>query len=502
MGIGIWVLGDQLSKDNAALLPFHEQDKRPPVILIEALDHVHKRPYHRQKLILIWSAMRHFHQMLRGDDWPCTYYKTAPNFTEPLLEWIKSKGVTELRIMEPSDRVFAQAIQDLQLPCEVILIPNNQFLWTKEEFLNWAKTRKRLILEHFYRASRRRLGILMDGDKPTGGSWNYDKFNRQPPKLGLSPPPDIEFLPDSITRKVIQTVEEIDGPRFGRAQPFCWGVTHQQAEAALSNFIENRLPVFGPFEDAMLAHHSSLYHSMLSPYLNIGLLNPLPVVKMAEAAYQERNLELPSVEGFIRQIIGWREFMHGFHHYVTPEYSQLNFFNHTRILPDFFWNGMTKMQCVSKVIEQIIQTGYAHHIQRLMVLANFMLISGIQPQTCKEWFHSVFIDAYDWVMQTNVLGMGVFADGGQLATKPYAASARYINRMSDYCALCEYSPKLRIGAGACPFNFFYWDFLIRHKVKLQSFRQMNLMFRHLDRIPLKERQAIQLEAKQWWSLQT
>ncbi|MBO1059124.1 MAG: cryptochrome/photolyase family protein [Dolichospermum sp. JUN01] len=496
--IGIWILGDQLSLQQSALKSCHHRINTP-VIFIESLQHIQIRSYHRQKLVLIWSAMRHFAAELAQLKYAVTY-KIATDFQTSLQEWIQVNQITELRVMIPNDQPFTQIIQNLQLPCPIILIPNNQFLWSKEEFANWAKSRKRLLMEDFYREGRRRFQILMEDKQPIGGQWNLDKENRQPPKGKLHPPPAQWFTPNAITLDVIDKVNSLSHLTYGEIEPFYWGVNRQQALEILDWFIQHRLSDFGTYQDAMITGEQTMWHALISPYLNIGLLQPLEVIQAAETAYKQHQLPLNSVEGFIRQVLGWREYMYGIYHFVDAEYAEKNWFLHTQPLPEFFWTGETKMNCLHQIITQIKSTGYAHHIQRLMVLSNFALIAGISPQAVENWFHAVFIDGYDWVMQTNVIGMGLFADGGVLASKPYAASANYINKMSDYCKSCVYNHKERIGKNACPFNFFYWDFLDRHRQKLQTQGRMSLILKHLDKMSSEELQSIHQQAENWWNL--
>ncbi|ARV60512.1 cryptochrome/photolyase family protein [Nostocales cyanobacterium HT-58-2] len=502
MTIGVWILGDQLWVEQAALQSCCAMEKIP-VIFIESLRHVQVRPYHCQKLVLVWSAMRHFAEELRQLGYPVTY-KLAEDFETPLQEWVQENQITELRVMTPNDRPFTQMIQKIaetkdfsSLHCKITLIHNNHFLWSVEEFKTWAKSRKRLLMEDFYREGRRRFQILMEGDKPVGGQWNFDKDNRQPPKGKLNTPPAKWFEPDEITQEVIAYVKSLSFPLYGDIEPFRWGVTRSQALQVLDWFIKNRLPDFGPYQDAMVTGEETMWHSMLSPYLNIGLLHPLEVIQAAQKAYHQNQLPLNSVEGFIRQVLGWREYMHGIYQYVSADYPENNWFNHTQLLPEFFWTGETQMNCLHQILTQLQRTGYAHHIQRLMLLSNFALIAGISPQAVENWFHATFIDAYDWVMQTNVIGMGLFADGGILASKPYAASGNYVNKMSDYCKACTQNPKERIGKNACPFNFFYWDFLDRHRNKLQSQGRMSFILGHLDRISQEELETIRQQAREW-----
>jgi deoxyribodipyrimidine photolyase-related protein len=497
MSIGIWVLGDQLWTEQAALKSCEPKRSNTPVILIESLYYAKQRHYHRQKLVLIWSAMRHFAKELRDRGWSVTY-EIADDFEVPLKAWVKTNNITELRVMAPNDRPFAQMIESLSLSCKITLVHNNHFLWSKEDFQEWAKSQKSLLLENFYREGRRRFDVLIEGNKPVGGQWNFDKQNRKPPKGKLNTPDALWFEPDRTTQAVIDWVKSQDFPAYGEVEPFRWAVTRQQALQVLDFFIQYRLPNFGPYQDAMLTGEETMWHSMLSPYLNIGLLQPEDAIAKVQKAYYEKKLDLTSVEGFIRQVLGWREYMHGVYHYVDNDYGKRNWFNHTQPLPQFYWDAeKTDMNCLRQILMQVQRIGYAHHIQRLMVLNNFALIAGISPFELEEWFHAAFIDAYDWVMQTNVIGMGQFADGGILASKPYAASANYINKMSDYCGSCVYKQQERTGEQACPFNFFYWDFLARHRDQLKSQGRMSLTLRHLERLSPEELKKIRQEAIEW-----
>ncbi len=497
MGVGIWVLGDQLWQGQSAVAA-HEQNKiSTPIILIESLAHAKERRYHKQKLILIWSAMRHFAKELEADGWSVTY-ETAETFEAPLQKWVEQSNIDELHVMEPADRPFSDFLEEIQLSCDLVQAPNNHFLWSTQEFEDWATSRKSLLMESFYREGRRRFNILMNDKKPVGETWNFDKENRKPPKGKISPPEPLTFAPDSITQAVIDLVEAADYPTFGESEGFAWAVTREQALAVLDDFVSDRLTTFGPYQDAMVTGEDTMWHALLSPYLNTGLLQPMEVIDTVASAYEADNsLPLNSVEGFIRQILGWREYMRGIYNHVDEDYPSRNYFEHNQSLPDFFWTGDTKLNCLHQTIDSVKRTGYGHHIQRLMILSNFSLISGLSPQAVEDWFHAAFIDAYDWVMQTNVIGMGLFADGGLLATKPYASSANYVNKMSDYCKGCEYDQKARIGDNACPFNFFYWDFLDRHREKLSSQGRMNFILKNLDRMSEEELNEIRQKAKDW-----
>ena len=495
--IGIWILGTQLSLEQAALKSCETEKEKTPVIMIESQEYAAQRPYHQQKLVLVWSAMRHFAATLQAAGWTVTY-EVASDFITPLKVWVEAQGITELRIMMPNDRAFSDFIQQLDLDCTISFVPDNHFLWSKEDFQDWISNRKRILMEDFYREGRKRFDVLMEGKKPIGGNWNFDQENRKPPKKNLNPPSPLNFPPDTLTQGVMEEVKALSSATYGEIDNFNWGVTREDAQQVLSYFIEFELPNFGTYQDAMVTGENTLWHSLLSPYLNLGLLHPWEVIAAVETAYQEQDFPLNSVEGLIRQILGWREFLHSIYHWVDDDYGQRNWLDHTQPLPAFFWDSsQTEMNCLKQVLQQVEKTGYAHHIQRLMVLSNFALVFGVSPQELKDWFHAAFIDAYDWVMETNVIGMGQFADGGVFASKPYASSANYINKMSDYCADCRYNPRQRSGEEACPFNFFYWDFIARQRDRLQSLGRMNLVLANLRKIDPEELAQMQGLAKQW-----
>ena len=501
MTIGIWILGDQLSLKNTALQSCLNEKSTTSIIFIESIDHVKTRPYHKQKLAFIWSAMCHFAEELKQDNWQVDY-QISDSFIEPLTKWIKQNQVSELRVMTPNDRPFLKLINSLNLPCDLKCYPNINFLWQPEQFQTWAKSRKRLILEDFYREGRKRWNILLtDNQKPEGGKWNLDKQNRKPPKRNLSVPKPLFFEIDEITQKVIDKVSKLSDLKiqtYGKIDRFLWGVTRKDALQVLDHFIQTRIDNFGTYQDAMVTGEEYMWHSLISPYINVGLLQPLEVIKKVEQAYYDRDLPLNSVEGFVRQVLGWREYMYGIYHYVDEDYFDSNWFDHHSPLPEFFWNSdKADMNCLHQVLKQTENTGYAHHIQRLMILSNYGLVAGISPQQLENWFHSAYIDAYDWVMQTNVLGMGQFADGGLLASKPYASYGNYIKKMSDYCGNCKYNHKTRSEGDSCPFNYLYWDFLIRHEEKLRTQGRMNLVLSHLKKMSSEESQKIQALANKW-----
>ncbi len=486
------MLGDQLSAQQAALKALAPSQAR--VVLIESRSVLHQRRYHRQKLVLVWSAMRHFTAELQDQGWTVDHL-VADSFSEALQGWISTHGIAELHLMEPAERPFRAAIVGLPLGIPLVWHRSNAFLWSREAFGDWARPYKQLRMELFYREGRKRFGVLMGDDgQPMGGQWNFDQANRKPPPRGLAAPAPLRFEPDAITRAVMGRVEQLDGLP-GDTSPFAWAVTRSQALAVLEHFIATRLDGFGPFQDAMVSGQPTLWHALLSPYLNLGLLHPLEVIQRLEQAGLERGTPLASLEGVIRQILGWREYTHGLYWWFGPDYPQRNHFGADRPLPVWLEQlGGSGMACIDTVLGELKATGYAHHIQRLMVLANYGLIAGLDPQAFTAWFHRMFIDGYDWVMQTNVIGMGLFADGGLLASKPYAASGNYINRMSTYCKGCRYNPKQRSGPTACPFNALYWDFLARHAETLRRNPRMGLVMKQLEKIPDDELVAIRAAA--------
>ncbi len=373
------------------------------------------------------------------------------------------------------------------------MLEDDRFVATHAEFRAWAEGRKQLRMEYFYREMRRKTGLLMDGDQPEGGKWNYDAENRKPAKSDLFMPTPMRTDPDAITIDVLGLVTRRFDNHFGDLEPFWFGVTRAHAEAALDHFIEVALAKFGDYQDAMLEGEKFLYHSLLSLYINAGLLDPLDVCKRVEDAYQAGEAPLNAAEGFIRQIIGWREYVRGIYWLKMPDYVDENFFGNTRALPDFYWTAETDMACLRAAISQTKEEAYAHHIQRLMVTGNFALLAGIDPKQVHEWYLAVYADAYEWVELPNTLGMSQFGDGGVLGSKPYASSGNYINKMSDHCKGCSYSVSQKTGDGACPFNPLYWDFLHRNRDKLAGNPRMAQMYRTWDRMSA-DKQADYLES--------
>ena len=445
--------------------------------------------HHRKKLIFLFSAMRHFAKELEQQGWTVEYITlndetNTGSFTSEIKRAIKRHDISQLRMCEPSEYRVLNIVKswedELSLPTTIM--PDHRFISNQNEFAAWAESRKQLRMEFFYRDIRRKTNLLMDGDKPEGGKWNYDSENRKPAKDDLFMPKPLRFKPDSITQEVIEMVKAEFPNRFGNADDFFFAVTRDGAKEALEYFIENVLPRFGDYQDAMLTGEPFLYHSLLSMYLNVGLLGPMEICEAVEAAYRDGRVPINAAEGYIRQIIGWREYVRGIYWLKMPDYLEENALTATRDLPEFYWTGETDMHCLSEAIGQTKEHAYAHHIQRLMITGNFALLIGVDPKQVHEWYLAVYIDAFEWVELPNTLGMSQFGDGGLLGSKPYASSGAYINRMSNYCKSCKYNVKERIGENACPFNSLYWHFIDRNKDALSGNNRMSMPYRNLAKM--------------------
>ncbi|WP_322822951.1 cryptochrome/photolyase family protein [Chloroflexus sp.] len=480
----VWILGDQLSPHHPGLVAGRR------VVMIESLARLNQRPYHRRKLVLIISAMRHYADELRAAGYEVDL-RSAPDFRSGLRDHIATFGVRHLICMaaaEYATRQFQQRLEH-ELGIPVTILPNSLFLVER-----YPPARSPALMEPFYRAMRRQTALLIEQDgEPTGGVWNLDHENRRRYD-GRPVPVPVRFPADEITQQVIADLVRSCPNAIGSADDFDLPVTRAQALVALDDFIAQRLADFGPFEDAMSADHDLLFHSQLSPLLNIGLLDPLETATAAIESYHAGKAPLASVEGFVRQIIGWREYIYYRYWELMPDLLSANAWRAERPLPGWYWNGETRMRCLSCVIKRVLRSDYCHHIERLMVLCNFALLVGIRPQEVNAWFLECYIDAYEWVVTPNVIGMGLNADGGRIATKPYIASAAYIDKMSDYCRGCFYDRKARTGPRACPFNTLYWHFLIVHEATLRANPRLGPAVLGLRRIAEAERQAIMAQA--------
>ena len=497
------ILGDQLSPTLSSLVDLDPQNDL--ILMCEVRSEATYVKHHKKKIAFVFSAMRHFAAELSDKEFNVHYVKyDDPNNTGSLLgevaRIVAQNAVTEVVVTAPGEYRLQTELAgwSAELNLTVTIKDDDRFLCTADEFAKWAKGRKQLRMEFFYREMRRKYSVLMDHDGPIGGQWNFDAENRKPPKSGLDVPDTYRAQSDDITQEVMALVEAHFPDHFGDLFPFHFAVTRDQALDALDQFITKRLKMFGDYQDAMIQDEPWMYHSHIGFYLNCGLLNPLECVERAQAAYHKGTAPLNAVEGFIRQILGWREYVRGIYWLKMPDYKSANFLEAKRPLPDFYWTADTQMNCMGQCITETKQNAYAHHIQRLMVLGNFALIAGLDPDEVNNWYLLVYADAYEWVELPNVTGMILFADGGQLASKPYAASGAYINKMSNYCGSCNYKPTVKNGPTACPFNYLYWDFLGRNDGKLRGNPRMGFMYKTLDRMDDEKRQAIQDDSNRFF----
>jgi len=484
----ILVLGDQLNPNSAAFDGFDQaQDAVWMAEVASESTHVWT---HKARIALFLSAMRHYRDQLAKRGVTVHYrqlddHGNLGDFAAELQAAVKKHRPRALVLVEPGEwrvkSLFEQTASDLGLALD--LRPDRHFICSRDEFAEHASGRRQLRLEYFYRELRRRLDVLMENGEPVGGKWNYDAENRRGlPKTGpvdLKPPK--RFRPDATTKQVLELVESRFADHPGQLARFDWPVSPRHAKQALDDFIEHRLARFGDYQDAMWTDEPYLFHARISTALNLKLLDPRDVIHSAEAAYRAGVAPLNAVEGFIRQVLGWREFVRGVYWLHMPEYLERNRLQATAPLPSFYWTGDTDMNCLRQAIGQTLERGYAHHIQRLMVTGLFSLLLGVDPQAVHEWYLAVYVDAVEWVELPNSLGMSQFADGGVMASKPYVATGKYIQRMSNYCGGCRYDPAAATGEHACPFTTLYWDFLARHKRLLAANPRMSLQVKNLDR---------------------
>ena len=493
----VLVFGDQLTWRRGPVAA----DPDESVLLIESTSFAERHPYHPHKLTLVFSAMRHFRDALR-ERGRTVWYRQCETFEDGIAANLSAHPGDDLVAMRPASHGAGDRLRDLVTAHggSLELVDNDLFLCAPATFDDWAADRSEFTHEAFYRFMRRRTGYLMDGDDPIGGQWNYDEENRETPPAGYDPPSPPRFEPDALTRETESWVAEtFDGgyeePPYGGAwanpEPFRWPVTRAEALTALDAFVTDRLPEFGPYQDAMVEGEWALDHALLSPALNLGLLHPAEVVEAAIERVDDPEVPRNSLEGFVRQVLGWREFVRHAYRVGMPDLVEANRLDATAALPECYWTGDTDMACLADAVEGVRKRGYSHHIQRLMVLSNFALLYGVEPRELNRWFHAAYVDASHWVTTPNVIEMGLFA-GDLFATKPYAASANYVDRMSDYCDGCAYDPDETVGEGACPFNALYWDFLDRNEGDLRENHRMGLVYHHLDdkdREPIRERAA-------------
>lgn len=495
----ILVLGDQLDINSGALR--HLDKSTDQVIMIESK---HESDYvwsHKAKIAIFLSAMRHFAQDLIAQQIPLIYLKESHlTIQDALRAQLIEKSATHLICTEPGEWRLKQAIENLarELNLHLEMREDEHFYCSHPEFRDWVADKKELRLEYFYRYMRKKHHVLMDADsQPIGGQWNFDDQNRKPYSKngpGLINEP-LAFPADDVTREVLAFVGREYPDHPGSLDHFVWPVTRAQALLALDHFVNERLPSFGMYQDAMWKETPFGWHSILSTSLNLKLLNPREVISSVLNAYQKHGLDLATVEGFIRQIIGWREFVRGIYYLDMPQMAQANFYQHQRALPNWYWTGETRMNCMKDTVGQTLKYGYAHHIQRLMITGNFALLAEVLPQQVSDWYLAIYVDAIEWVELPNVAGMALFANGGRFTSKPYIASGAYVKRMSNYCDRCSYKPEVRYGEQACPMTTLYWNFLIKHRDAFNQNPRTRLMTANLSKISIEDQANIQDHAK-------
>ncbi|PWE18021.1 cryptochrome/photolyase family protein [Marinicauda salina] len=497
------VLGDQLTRDIASL---RDLDPEADLVVMAEVDtEATYVRHHKKKIAFVFSAMRHFAAELEAEGVRIAYTRiddpdNTHNLRGEVARALEPGGFDEVVAVEPGEYRLREEMESwpgaLGVPVQVRR--DDRFICSRERFDAWAEGRKRLTMEYFYREMRRETGLLMEGDEPAGGRWNFDHDNRQALPTGIDIPERPAVAPDAITREVLDTVADRYADHFGDLEPFGYAVASADAEAQLDWFVAHALPRFGDYQDAMAEGEAFLFHSVLSMYLNAGLLDPMAVCRVAEQAWRDGEAPINAVEGFIRQVLGWREFVRGIYWRFMPGYLERNHLAATRPLPDFYWTGETDMACVADVVRTTRKHAYAHHIQRLMVTGNFALLAGVDPAEVNAWYLAVYADAYEWVEAPNTHGMALYADGGLMATKPYAAGGAYIDRMSNHCAGCAYSVKAKTGETACPFNYLYWNFLIENEDRLRDNHRLGMIYNTLDRMSAEKRSAVRADARRFF----
>jgi deoxyribodipyrimidine photolyase-related protein len=495
----LFIFNDQLSHSLHSLrLANMDNDI---IVFCEAHEEATYVKHHQKKIAFLWAAQRHFAQELAENGYRIEYikynYQSINSIEDALERVIKKFSPQQIIITEPSEWRLLTKTQKWhqQFSIPVKTLSDDRFLTSITEFKTWAQGKKQLRMEYFYRHMRKKYNILLNQDgTPIGGQWNYDLENRRPIKGKLQVPKRISHKKSSILNDVLQLVEENFTTHFGILRPFHYAITREQALQELEHFISIILPNFGTYQDAMQINEPYLYHSLLSSYLNAGLLLPLEICKFAEKAYHDKTAPLNAVEGFIRQILGWREYVRGIYWHYMPDYADMNFFAANKPLPAFYWHGRTNMRCLAEAINHTREHAYSHHIQRLMVTGNFALLAGLDVKEVQEWYLMVYSDAFEWVEMPNTLGMALFGDGGLMASKPYAASGKYINRMSNFCQNCQFDPDQTTGPKACPFNALYWDFIARNYDKLNNNQRLRYVLSTWNKFPPSKQQQIRFAA--------
>ncbi len=497
------ILADQLT---ATLPLITEAAATDILLLVEVMEEATYVPHHPKKIAFLFSAMRHFAAELAAAGRTVRYVKlddpaNTGSFDGEVARALEETNAEALALMEPGEWRVLEKFKHWQntLGVPVTIYEDSRFFCSVAGFRQHATGKKQLRMEFFYREMRRQTGYLMEGDQPLGRKWNYDTENRGAYDGAIPPPVLPTTVPDAITQEVLGLVAARFGHHFGRLEGFRFGVTRAEALAQLEHFIQHRLPYFGQYQDAMVQGQPYMFHALISMYLNCGLLVADEVCAAAEAAYHAGEAPLAAVEGFIRQVLGWREYVRGIYWLNMPHYATRNFLGAKNPLPKWFWSGDTKMNCLHQAITETRDNAYAHHIQRLMVIGNFALLAGLNVEEVCAWYLMVYADAYEWVELPNTLGMALYGDGdsglGSMASKPYAASGAYINKMSNYCQHCHYQVAQKEGAGACPFNRLYWGFLIQHQEKLRGNMRLVYPYATLNKFSAERRAGLAAEAR-------
>lgn len=490
----VFILHDQL---NLTVWPEFILEEKPLLIFMESRKKGSEIPHHKKKAVYVLSSMRHFALECQNKGFDVLYHSTSGHFNDGLIT-ILEEFEGEICFMTPSEWDSRSRLREVMdnHPGRVQEIPNRFFIADADEWVHKIEPGYRM--EYFYREMRRKTGFLMNNDQPEGGEWNYDEQNRETLSEDQIIPDLLHFEPDSITKEVMEMIEEYFPDSFGSTEKFVYAICREDALRVLNQFIDERLDLFGPYEDAMKEGESKLFHSQMSLYMNNGLLLPQEVCERAIYAYEEGTVRLNSVEGFIRQIIGWREFVRIYYEAMMPNVRESNHFGFTEKLPEQFWTGKTTLKCMEESIKPVLDEGYSHHIQRLMILSNFSNLTETDPRELNHWFWFAYVDAYEWVVLPNVLGMSTFADGGILASKPYISSGNYIKKMSDYCKNCEYSVTKKTGENACPFNYLYWNFVNKQRDTFNQSGRVNFMVNMYDnKKSLEEKEAIRVSSEKF-----
>lgn len=470
--------------------------KQDYILFIEPAEFFFKSNHHKKKLVFILSSFRNYAEELKKENYNILYEKIEDNVQRDTIniicdKYLKEYHIEKLTFIEPSDYDLEQNIKKIKHEKEILI--DNSFYCNKLEFKKWAEAQKNILMENFYRYLRKKHNILIENNKPTGGKWNFDSMNRESiNKKTMIKKQNLYFPENNFIKKIIKVVDTFFKDNIGNTSNYNFGYTKKDAKLRINYFFKNHLKEFGKFQDAMVEENEYINHSIISMYLNNGLLKPKDVIDSSiDFAKKNQDIPLNSLEGFIRQILGWREFIRGIYWLKMPNYKESNFFSFNKKIPGFYWDYKTNMNCIKQSVKNTIDNSYAHHIQRLMILGNFALLAHIDPKEVQDWFLCVYADAYEWVEMPNVIGMALFADGGVFSTKPYIASGNYINKMSNYCQNCIYNQKTKIEEDSCPFNYLYWNFLIKNQKELKN--NPRLFFPYNNLAKMKEIDLIKIQ---------